>query len=340
MAQSQLHPPPYENAVSPAPASAGQGVVASPRRLADLASHYAMVGVLILVVIIAEVAHPGFLDGVNLSNILTQNAEVGLVAIGMTFVLIAGGFDLSVGGIFALAGILYAYLAVKMPVGLAFVLMMPFAVAIGALNGLIITRLKVNAFVATLGSGSIFSGLAYLVSTNGAVFVEKASFPYLGTESLLGIRLTIWILAGAFLIGGFVLAKSVYGRAVYTVGGNAEAARLAGMRVGLIQGSTYVLPALGAVLGGMLLASETHVGQANVGTEVTLNAIAVVIIGGTSLRGGQGAMWRTLVGLLIVGCVGNLLTLLALNSSLQLVVKGGIVILAVAIDSFTQRRRT
>lgn len=339
MVQSQLEASASDIAPGNSTPTADHFAKSRTQRAGDRASHYAMVGVLILVVIIAEIAHPGFLNRGNVSDIITQNAEVGLVAIGMTFVLIAGGFDLSVGGIFALAGILYAYLAFKMPVGLAFLLMLPFAVAIGALNGAIITRLKVNAFVATLGSGSIFSGLAYVVSSNGAVFVEKASFPYLGTESFLGLRLTIWILAAAFILGGFALAKTIYGRAVYTVGGNAEAARLAGMRVGLIQGSTYVLPALGAVLGGMLLASETHVGQANVGTEVTLNAIAVVIIGGTSLRGGHGAMWRTLVGLLIVGCVSNLLTLLALNSALQSVVKGGIVILAVAIDSFTQHRR-
>ncbi len=310
------------------------------KKLTDLAIEYAMVGVLILVVIIAEIIESKFLNRSNISNILTQNAQVGLVAIGMTFVLIAGGFDLSVGGIFALAGILYAHFANALPVGLAFALMMVIAVAIGIGNGLVITKLNVNAFVATLGSASIFSGLAFLIATNGAIFVEKESFFWLGTHSLLGIRVTIWILGLAFILAGFVLAKTIYGRAVYTVGGNPEAARLAGMRVSLVQASTYVLAALGAVLGGMLLASETQVGQANVGTEVTLNAIAVVIIGGTSLRGGQGAMWRTLVGLLIVSSVTNLLTLMALNSAIQSVAKGAIVILAVALDAWTQNRRT
>jgi ribose transport system permease protein len=217
--------------------------------------------------------------------------------------------------------------------------MIAIAIAIGALNGLVITGLKVNPFVATLGSASIFSGLAFLIATNGAIFVEKESFFWLGTESIAGIRVTIWILLAAFLIGAVVLAKTTYGRGVYSVGGNGEAARLAGMRVSLITATTYVLAALGAVLGGMLLASETQVGQANVGTEVTLNAIAVVIIGGTSLRGGQGAMWRTAVGLLIVASVSNLLTLMALNSAIQSVAKGAIVILAVAFDAWTQQRQ-
>lgn len=335
---SQLDPTPVTESVSgPAPAAAGRQ--AWSKRLSDLATEYAMIGALILVVIVAQLLEPKFLNSSNVSNILTQNAQVGLVAIGMTFVLVAGGFDLSVGGIFALAGVLYAHFATTMPVGFAFALMMVIAVAIGIANGLVITKLNVNPFVATLGSASIFSGLAFLVATGGAVFVEKESFFWLGTHSLLGIRVTIWILGIAFILGALVLAKTVYGRAVYAVGGNPEAARLAGMRVGMIQASTYVIVAIGAVLGGMLLASETQVGQANVGTEVTLNAIAVVIIGGTSLRGGQGAMWRTLVGLLIVGSVSNVLSLLALNTAIQSVAKGAIVILAVAFDAWTQKRK-
>jgi ribose transport system permease protein len=336
MARQQLDPVPAtggEPTSPPAPARR------RPRGLASWATEFAMVGVLIVVVIVAQILESKFLNGSNLSNIITQNAQVGLVAIGMTFVLIGGGFDLSVGGIFALAGILYAHFANVLPVGLAFLLMLVIAVAIGVGNGLVITRLHVNAFVATLGSASIFSGLAFLIAANGAIFVEKPSFFWLGTHSLLGIRVTIWILALAFLVGGFVLAKTVYGRAVYTVGGNAEAARLSGMRVGLIQASTYVLAALGAVVGGMLLASETQVGQANVGGEVTLDAIAVVIIGGTSLYGGRGAMWRTLIGLLIIASITNLLQLMAVNSSIQSVAKGAIVILAVAFDAWTQRRR-
>jgi ribose transport system permease protein len=314
---------------------------AGPRRpgAADLVNRFAMVGVLVVLVIAAQISYSGFLEIGNLENLLTQNTPVGLVAIGMTFVLIAGGFDLSVGGIFALAGILYATLANDMPVGLAFALMVPIAILLGAANGLVITRLKVNAFVATLGSASIFSGIAYLVNDVGAVTVSKQSFSYLGTAEWLGVPVQIWILAAAFLVCGLLLAKTVYGRAVYIVGGNPDAARLSGMRVSTIQASTYVLTALGAVIGGMLLASQTQVGQANIGTDITLDAIAIVIIGGTSLRGGQGSIPRTLVGLLIVATIDNLFTSLALNTAVQSVVTGAIVIAAVALDSWTQRRR-
>lgn len=305
----------------------------------DNVSEYAMVGVLIIVLIAASIIEPRFLSTDNFRNILTQNVPIGLVAIGTTFVLIAGGFDLSVGGIFALAGVLYANFAGSMPVAIAFILTLAIAIGFGMANGVVITKLNVNAFVATLGSGSIFTGLAYLIATGGAIYVEKPSFYWLGGESLLGVRVTIWILALVFIVGAFVLARSVYGRSVFIVGGNSEAARLAGMRVNWVQASTFILTAAGAALGGMLLASETHVGQSNVGTEITLDAIAIVIIGGTPLRGGEGAMWRTLVGFLIVGSVSNLLSLMALNSAIQSVAKGSIIILAVAIDAAVQKRR-
>jgi ribose transport system permease protein len=217
--------------------------------------------------------------------------------------------------------------------------MVPTAIAMGIANGLVITRLNVNPFVATLGSASIFSGLAFVINKTGAVFVEKASFMYLGTADWFGIPVTIWILAFAFVVGWLLLSKTVYGRSVFIVGGNEEAARLAGMRVSLIQASTYGLTALAAGIAGMLLTSQTGVGQANVGSNITLDSIAIVIIGGTSLRGGQGAMWRTLVGLLIIATIDSLFNSLAWNSSVQSITKGGIVIGAVALDAWTQRRR-
>jgi ribose transport system permease protein len=306
--------------------------------LVDAVSRYSMVGVLVVLVAVAQVAVPGFLDVGNLEVVLVNTTSVGLVAIGMTFVLIGGGFDLSVGGIFAVAGVLFATLANSMPVGLAFALMVPIALAGGLANGLIITRLHVNPFVATLGSSSIFSGLAYLTNTTGAVTVERSGFDYLGTAKWWNVPVMIWILGVCFGIGAAVLARTVYGRSVYIVGGNADAARLSGMRVSRLQASTYALTALCAAIGGMLLASQTGVGQANVGVDVTLNSIAIVIIGGTSLRGGQGAMWRTFVGLLIIATVDSLFNSLAWDAATQSLAKGAIVIAAVALDSWSQRR--
>lgn len=312
----------------------GQGA-----RFIDVAAQTSMIVVLVLLVVVAQVASPGFLDAGNIKVVLSNAAPVGLVAVGMTFVLIAGGFDLSVAGIFAAAGVLFATFANSMPIGYAFALVVPIALAAGFANGLIITRLNVNAFVATLGSASIFTGAAFMINSTGAVLVDTSSFTYLGTAVWWGIPLMVWILGLWFVLGAVVLSRTVYGRFVYIVGGNPDAGRLSGIRVSLVQASTYAITGVSAAVAGMLLASQTGVGQANVGTNITLDAIAIVIIGGTSLRGGQGAMWRTLVGFLIIATIDSLFNSLAWNSATQSLAKGGIIIVAVALDAFSQRRR-
>jgi len=299
---------------------------------------YSIVWALVVLAIVTNILYPGFFEIANLRNLLSQNAPVGLVAIGMTFVLIAGGFDLSVSAIFALAGVCFASIAVDIPVGLAIVAGLGIGVLAGTINGAIVTRLQVNPFVATLGTASAFGGLAFIYAGASPVFVEKESFSFLGSGAILGIPVAIVIFAGAFAIGSVVLAKSVYGRAVYAVGGNREAARLAGIRVDMVRFSTYVLTGFCAALAGMIIASRTAVGSPNVGASITLDAIAMVIIGGTSLLGGEGAMWRTLVGLLILATINNLFDSLALDASVQALVKGIIVVSAVALDSYTRRR--
>src|SRR5205823_2489927 len=143
----------------------------------------------------------------------------------------------------------------------------------------------------------------------------------------------VWVLIGAVLTGGVALARTVYGRSIYSIGGNEEASRLAGIRVDLVRGSTYMLTGACAALAGMMFASRTGVGQADVGVNITLDAIAIVIIGGTSLLGGEGAMWRTVVGLLMLGTINNLFDSLGWQSPAQQVVKGAIVIAAVSIDA-------
>jgi ribose transport system permease protein len=315
-----------------------------PRRSArqiveHLLFHYAIVWALVVLAIVSNILYPGFFEIANLRNILSQNAPVGLVAIGMTFVMIAGGFDLSVSAIFAAAGVCFAKFAGTMPLGLAFTCALLIGIGCGAVNGLIVTRLRVNPFVATLGSASVFSGLAYLYSNSAPIVPTNPDFLNLGNEEWFGVPASIVIFAGVFAIGTLVLAKSVFGRSVYAVGGNAEAARLAGMRIDLVRFTTYAITGGCAALGGMIIASRTGVGQANVGELVTLDSIAMVIIGGTSLLGGEGAMWRTLVGLLILATINNLFNSLALDTAAQAVVKGMIVIAAVALDSWTRRRR-
>jgi ribose transport system permease protein len=319
--------------------SHGAGARSTWTTAGNLALRFAIVWVLIALAIVSNFLYPGFFEIGNLRNILTQNAPVGLVAIGMTFVMIAGGFDLSVSAIFAAAGVAFASFAGDMAVGVAFAAALCVGLLAGVINGAIVTRLNVNPFVATLGSASVFSGVAYLYSNSQPIVATKTSFLTLGTSDWLGIPASIVIFAVVFAIGAFVLSRTVFGRSVYAVGGNIEAARLAGLRVDLIRFTTYTLTGVCAALAGMMIASRTGVGQADIGASITLDAIAIVIIGGTSLLGGEGAMWRTLVGLLMLATINNLFDSLALDTAAQSVVKGIIVVGAVALDSYTRHRR-
>jgi ribose transport system permease protein len=301
--------------------------------------HYAMVWVLILLALFASTIYSGFFSGDNLNTMIAQVASTGVVAVGMTYAVICGLFDLSVGAIFAGASVAYAALANHMPLFAAFILTLLLGVACGIINGLVVTKLRVNAFIATLATASLFSGATYLYDSSGPVLTNAPGFQTLGTGQFGGIWISSYLLLAFILIFGVVLNRTPYGRSLYAVGGNMEAARLAGMRVDVIRTSTFVATGLCAAVGGMLVASQTGVGQANIGSTVTLNSIAIVIIGGTSLLGGEGAMWRTVVGILIWGTLDNIFAAKALDTASQLLIQAAIVIVAVSIDSLARLAR-
>jgi ribose transport system permease protein len=262
-----------------------------------------------------------------------------MVAVGMTFVIIGGGFDLSVSSLFAVGAVTSAGLAGHMSVPMA-VLFAVFAGAVGGvINGALITRMRLNSFVVTLATTSVFSGAAYVISNSEPIVPTASAYSYLGTKTFAGVPLSVIVLAVGFAIGGVVLSKTVYGRSVYAVGGNREAARLAGLRVDLIRASTYILTGVCAALAGVFLASQTGTGSADMGSTVALQSIAMVIIGGTSLLGGEGAMWRTLVGMLILATINNLLDSLAVSSAVQLLAEGLVVLIAVSLDTLSRRLR-
>ncbi|EAQ02093.1 ribose ABC transporter permease [Pseudooceanicola batsensis HTCC2597] len=257
----------------------------------------------------------------------------------MTFVLISRGFDLSVASIFALGAVIFANRADPFGLWGAALTVIVVTFICGAINGFIVTKLNVNPFVATLGTGSVFGGAAFLYSNSAPQVPDHFDFIILGTGRFLGWPISIWLLLVIFLVGAFVLSRTVYGRSLYALGGNEEAARLSGIRVDLIRGSTYALTGVCSGLGGMILASRLGVGQADMGGSLALDAIAVVVIGGTSLLGGEGAIWRTAIGLLIIATLTNVFDSLAINTNVQQVVKGFIVIAAVALDIYARRIR-
>lgn len=308
--------------------------------LRSLAGRYVMVGVLIVLVIVATILYPGFVRPQNLSDILTQNAAEGIIAVGMTFVIISGGFDLSVGSVYALGGCVFAGVTKDTgSVAIGGLAALSAGVAAGAINGFLVARLKVNAFVATLGTASAISGLAYIYSHSAPLVVAGATFQNLALTQIAGVPLPIWILLAIGLVGAFLLSQTSYGRNVSAVGGNEQAGLLSGLRVPWLTASAYVMTGVLAAFAGMIDASRLGVGQANVGGTVALDTIAIVVVGGTSLRGGEGAVWRSAVGLLILATMTNVFYSLNLDQNWQSIAKGIIVVAAVALDVLVRRRR-
>jgi ribose transport system permease protein len=309
--------------------------------LAHFATKYSMVGVLVVLLAVATILYPGFLNPANLSNILTQNASVGIIAVGMTFVIISGGFDLSVGAMYALGAVLYAGVTIQTEsTVIAGIVTLLAGVVVGLVNGSIISRLNINPFVATLGTSSIISGVAYIYSNSSPFIVNNVpTFQDLALSTLAGVRLPVWILLAIFVVGAVVLAKTSFGRNVSAVGGNYEAAWLSGLRVKGLSSSVYVLTAMLAALAGMMDSSRLGVGQADVGASMALDAIAIVVVGGTSLLGGEGAIWRTAVGLIILATLTNVFYSLNVTQNWQLIAKGCIVVAAVSVDAVIRLRK-
>jgi ribose transport system permease protein len=309
-------------------------------RGAALLLRYGMVLILAVLIVVVSTAESSFFTHSNLLNLALQWAPVGIMAVPMTLVVIAGGFDLSVGGTYAAACVLYAHLGTTGHWTSAEALCVSAAMGavIGLVNGALITVVDVNPFVATLGTGYIVRGLA-LVATGGIpVEMTSMSFTRLGSSSLGGVPIPVWILLGAFVIGGFVLARTVYGKQIYAVGGGEEASRLSGLKTRTLRTSTYVLTGLAAGVSGAIIASRLSTGDSTIGSGIELQVITVVLAGGIALSGGEGAMWRAAVGLAILAVLGNVFDLMQLSTFWQSVVTGAVLIAAIALDTFGKRR--
>jgi len=300
-----------------------------------------MLLVLAVQLIVTSFIYPSFWSLVNLQNLLTQNSPLAVAAVGMTLVMIAGGFDLSVGAIFGAGAVFYVSMDGRLPVVVAVLAAIVLGMAIGLFNGLVVNALGVNPFVATLGSASVITGLVSLYYSNSSVkYTSHESFRTLGTGKFGEIPVSSAVAAVVVVIAGLILAKTTYGRSIYAIGGNVQAARLTGLRVRRVSASTFALIGGLAALGGLIQASQVGTREPGFGSSLTLDAIAVVIIGGTSLLGGEGAVWRTVVGIAILAIINNVFAALTLDPNLQSVIKGAIVIIAVAVDVWFYRRKS
>ncbi|WP_297990712.1 ABC transporter permease subunit [Anoxybacillus sp.] len=293
-----------------------------------------LVGLLLLCIVLTFLSDSFFtLD--NWLNILRQVSINALIAFGMTFVILTGGIDLSVGSVLALSS---AFAAGLMANGMNGVFSMMIGIsaglAMGALNGVIITKGRVAPFIATLATMTIFRG-ATLVYTEGRPitgFSDELAFQMIGRGYFLGISVPVVLMLVAYVLLYVVLKKTTFGRHTYAIGGNEEATRLSGIRVDRLKIWIYSLTGGLAALAGLILTSRLNSAQPTAGTAYELDAIAAVVLGGTSLSGGRGWIFGTLIGALIIGVLNNGLNLLNVSSFYQQVIKGVVILLAVILD--------
>lgn len=303
-------------------------------------SRYAAVLVLLVgIFVFFSVSLPAFLTSANLENVLASVSILWVVSMGMTFVVLTGGIDLSVGSLLALSGLILSKLfnGVGVPALLAVVLTVAIAALIGgSVNGVLIGRAGLSFFVVTLGTLSLYQGLVSIWSQTKTTYIDSSLIDGIGFGKLLGVAAPIWLMIGAYLIAFVVLRWTYFGRDVYAVGGNMEAARLSGINVGRTLIAVYGIAGLCAGLAGVIQAGRLGASSPIVGGDIPLNAAAGVLLGGTSFTGGVGGVTGTAVGVLFIGTLQNGLAIEGISSFWQQVVTGAILIAAVGIDRIRQ----
>jgi ribose transport system permease protein len=283
---------------------------------------------------------PHFLTVSNLLNVLEQTSINAMVAVGMTFVIVSGGIDLSVGSVLALAGVVLASaLSAGVPLPAAIVLALVVGAACGVANGLLVSFGRLPPFIVTLGMMSVARGAALMWAEGRPISGFSESFRAIATDRVLIVPSPVLITAVVYLGAHFVLARTVFGRATYAIGGNEEAARLSGVAVGFHKTLIYGVSGLMSGAAAVLLTARLNSAQPTAGTMYELDAIAATVIGGTSLLGGEGTLAGALIGALIMGVLRNGLNLLNVSSFFQQVVIGLVIIGAVLVDTMLKRRR-
>jgi ribose transport system permease protein len=281
-----------------------------------------------------------FLSPLNLTNILVQSSIMAVIAMGMTFVIVGGGFDLSVGSTAALSGCVAALVMVKAGMVAGIAAGIAAGAAVGLANGLIIALVGVNPFITTLGTMVLVRGVVFLVTGGAPVGDEGLSGAFLafGSGRFLGVHYLVWV--PALLLGAlsFVMAATPYGRRIYATGGGREAAYLSGVPVVRVIASTYVWCGALAGVAGVMLAARLQSGQPTAGEFYELTAIAAVVLGGASLQGGEGTLYKSVIGVFIMMVLGNSLNLLNVDSYWQRVAVGAVIIAAAAADRLRSRR--
>ncbi|MBO1510709.1 ABC transporter permease [Metabacillus bambusae] len=302
---------------------------------------YGTLIVLFVLIIIVSLINSKFLTMYNILNIFRQVSINGLIAFGMTFVILTGGIDLSVGAILGLSGMLLGLMVVA---GIPDIVAIPTVLIIGALlgcfNGILISKLKLQAFIVTLATMTMFSGLTMIISDGiPAMGITKNApvLDFFSQGSILGIPFPMFVLIFFYILLLILLQNTVFGRGVYAIGGNEEVARLSSLPTNRIKTLVYVISGAMSALAGVILTSRLSSSQPTAGTGFELDAIAAVVIGGTSLAGGRGRLFGTFIGILIIGVLNNGLNIIGVSAFYQQFIKGLVILFAIILDRKSSR---
>ena len=293
------------------------------------------VGLLLIfafIVVGMSLLSPFFLTPRNLLNLLLASSTMSMIAVFTTMLMIGGGLDLSVGAVAALTGVVIAEYQTALGIWGATGLGIVAAVLMGLLNGVMVTYVRINPFITTLATMSLARGIAFVLADGLTVPVYEERFAWLGEGLILDIPVPVIVSAALFILVWVILRYTTYGRAMYAMGGNAEASRLAGLRIDRYRLTAYVLSGFSAGFAGVFLTSRLYAAAPQAATGMELSVIAAVVLGGTSLAGGKGTILGTLLGVLILGTLNNGMVLLSLSSDYQQIVQGIVLLLAIGLD--------
>ena len=320
-------------------ASVGQstGLQQVKRRRVPAARDFGILVFLVGIFAALAISSPPFRSGANLSNIVNQMSMQGIAACGATLTIVSGGFDLSQGSVYAFGAILAVMTTHTFGVLGAFVIAVLAGLALGAINGAIIALGRVNSFIATLATSYVFLGFATVITGGNVATTSNPNFMVM--NNTYGLTVASWVFIVIAVLLGLLLAYTRFGRGLYAIGGNPEAARLSGINISLYRIVVFSLSGACAGAAGVIAASQAGSADSSIGSTLALLAIASSVVGGVSILGGQGAVWRAVVGALILELINNGFVLLNLNPVYEDVVFGLLVLLAVAMDQLLRRRR-
>lgn len=303
-------------------------------------NEYAIYVVLVLLFLFFSIASPSFINANNLINVVRQISMLGIASVGMTFALLVGGIDLSIGSQMSMVAVICSIMMTKGNINLwlAAILCIILTSAVGFFNGIIISKIKMPPLIVTLSTMIIIEGVAFIISKGIPIFGFPQGFSILGQGYIGIIPIPVIIMIVILIIGAIILNKTYIGRYFYSIGGNEEASRLSGIDVDKIKCLAYTLSGLFAGIAGVILLSRTNSGQPTMGKGFEFDVLTAVVLGGVSVNGGVGKISNVISGILIIGVLNNGLVLMGMNTYVQSVIKGVVLLIAVAFD-FIQRSK-